>query len=78
MRNKWGSVSTAGNLTLAGDLLNLPRRLAEYVVCHELLHLRVPGHNRLYRLLLGHYIPDWRERERELGRLARVQRIRRR
>ncbi|MFQ5610593.1 MAG: M48 family metallopeptidase [Anaerolineae bacterium] len=68
MRQKWGSISTAGNLTLASDLVNLPRHLVEYVVCHELLHLKVPTHNRLYYLLLGRHIPDWREREQELGR----------
>jgi predicted metal-dependent hydrolase len=67
MRRKWGSISTAGNLTLASDLVALPRKLVEYVVCHELLHLRVAGHNRLYRLLLGRHFPDWREREQELG-----------
>lgn len=72
MRNKWGSISTAGNLTLALDLLKLPRKVVEYVVCHELLHLRVPTHNRLYRLLLSHHIPDWREREQELGRWVLV------
>ncbi len=72
MRNKWGSISTAGNLTLARDLLQLPRRLAEYVICHELLHLRVPRHNRLYHLLLSRHIPDWREREQELGRWTLV------
>jgi hypothetical protein len=67
MRQKWGSISTAGNLTLADDLLKLPRHLVEYVICHELLHLKVPGHNRLYYLLLGQHIPDRRERERALG-----------
>jgi hypothetical protein len=67
MRTKWGSISTAGTLTLARDLLDLPRRLVEYVICHELLHLKIPSHNRLYRLLLSRYIPDWREREQELG-----------
>jgi len=70
MRNKWGSISTAGTLTLASDLLDMPRRLVEYVICHELLHLRVPTHTRVYRLLLSQHIPDWRERERELGRWA--------
>lgn len=68
MRNKWGSISTAGTLTLAGDLLDMPRHLVEYVVCHELLHLKVPRHNRVYRLLLSQHIPDWREREQALGR----------
>ena len=41
-----------------------------YRICHELLHLQVPHHNRLYRLVLSRYIPDWRERERELGMWA--------
>jgi hypothetical protein len=68
MRNKWGSISTAGTLTLARDLLGTPRRLVEYVICHELLHLKVPTHNRVFHLLLSRHIPDWRAREQELGR----------
>ena len=68
MRNKWGSISTAGTLTLASDLLEMPRRLVEYVICHELLHLKIPTHSRVYHLLLSQHIPEWRERERELGR----------
>ncbi len=68
MRNKWDSISTVGTLTLADDLLHLPRRLVDYVICHELLHLKVPTHNRLYRLLLTRHIPDWRRREQELAR----------
>ena len=68
MRRKWGSISTAGTLTLADDLLRLPAPLVEYVICHELLHLRVPQHNRLYYLLLEQHIPDWRQRERGLAR----------
>jgi predicted metal-dependent hydrolase len=70
MRKKWGSISTAGTLTLASDLLDMPERLVEYVICHELLHLKVPTHSKLYRLLLSQHIPDWREREQELGRWA--------
>jgi predicted metal-dependent hydrolase len=68
MRQKWGSISTAGTLTLADDLLNLPPRLVEYVICHELLHLKAPHHNRLFYLLLAQHIPDWRDREQKLGR----------
>jgi predicted metal-dependent hydrolase len=70
MRNKWGSISTAGTLTLASDLLDMPRHLVEYVICHELLHLRSPTHNKVYHLLLSQHIPDWCEREQELGRWA--------
>ena len=74
MHQKWGSISTAGNLTLAADLLTLPKELVEYVICHELLHLKVPNHNKLYYLLLRQHIPDWREREQVLAQwtLAKV------
>lgn len=68
MRQKWGSISTAGTLTLAADLLQLPGQLVEYVVCHELLHLKVPHHNRLYYLLLAQHIPEWQSRAQELSR----------
>jgi hypothetical protein len=74
MRNKWGSISTAHNLTLTSNLLLMPYRLVEYVICHELLHLQVPAHNKLYRLLLTWYIPDWRLREQELGRWTLAER----
>ena len=68
MGQKWGSISTAGTLTLADDLLQLPHPLVEYVICHELLHLKVPHHNKLYYLLLAQHIPNWQARAQELGR----------
>lgn len=66
MTNKWGSISTAGTLTLADDLLTLPDDLVEYVIVHELLHLKFPDHRAGWRVSIGMYIPDWRERERRL------------
>jgi predicted metal-dependent hydrolase len=67
MRNKWGSISTAGTLTLADDILALPYDLAEYVVVHELLHLKFPDHRQGWQVTMGFYLPDWRERERRLA-----------
>jgi len=67
MRRKWASCSSRGTLTLSDDLLHLPRDLVEYVVCHELLHLRVPEHGKGWQALMGAYLPDWRERERRLA-----------
>jgi YgjP-like, metallopeptidase domain len=66
MRNKWGSISTAGTLTLSGDLLDLPVDLVEYVVVHELLHLKFPDHRKGWRVSMGMYLPDWRGREDRL------------
>ena len=70
MRRKWGSMSTLGTLTLAGDLTRLPHYLVEYVVIHELLHLVVARHGGMFELLLGWHLPDWRDREQELGKWA--------
>jgi len=67
MRNKWGSISTAGTLTLADDILALPYDLAEYIVVHELLHLKFPDHRQGWQVSMGIYLPDWRERERQLA-----------
>jgi hypothetical protein len=66
MRNKWGSISTAGTLTLADAILELPRDLAEYVVVHELLHLKFPDHRQGWQVSMGMYLPDWRVREKRL------------
>src|SRR5690554_3934944 len=46
MYRKWGSCSSRGNITLNSALCNLPPELAEYVVLHELVHLRVFNHGR--------------------------------
>jgi len=67
MRRKWASISSTGRLTLARDVLRLPRELVDYVVCHELLHLRIEPHNKAFHAMLGAYIPDWQERELRLA-----------
>ncbi len=70
MRNKWGSISTAGTLTLADNLLVLPVELVEYVVVHELLHLKFPDHRKGWQVSMGMYLPDWRERSTQLAAYA--------
>jgi predicted metal-dependent hydrolase len=45
---------------LSDDLCELPRELVECVVCHELVHLRLPGHGKGWQAMMGAYLPDWR------------------
>lgn len=63
MRRKWGSCSSAGTVTLAADLTEEEERFQDFVIVHELLHLRVPRHGRLFKALLSAHIPGWRELE---------------
>jgi len=67
MRTKWASCSSQGTLTLHRDLLRLPCDLVDYILCHELLHRKVPDHTQSWQLLMGIHLPDWRQRERRLA-----------
>lgn len=60
MTRKWGSCSTAGTITLATDLLEQPLDFQDFVVAHELLHLRIPNHGRLFKALMTVHVPSWR------------------
>jgi predicted metal-dependent hydrolase len=60
MTRKWGSCSTRGTITLAADLVDQDWRFQDFVVAHELLHLRVPNHGRLFKALMTAHVPDWR------------------
>jgi len=59
MRKKWASCSTTGTLTFSQSLLDQPKGFREYVVAHEVLHLSVPNHGRLFRSLMSAFIPGW-------------------
>lgn len=63
MRRKWASISTNGRLTLNTELLHLPQTLSEFVVVHELVHLLVPNHGKLFKGYMSAYLPDWEERQ---------------
>lgn len=73
MRRKWGSCSSAGTVSLASDLVDQDRRFQDFVIAHELLHLRLPTHGRLFKALMSAHVPGWRELEtqREPSRLSR-------
>src|SRR5919109_1372659 len=67
MRRKWGSCSSAGTVTFASDLVEQDVRFQDFVIAHELLHLRVPTHGRLFNALMSVHVPGWRELEEQRG-----------
>ena len=56
MKRKWASCSSSGRLTFCKDLLAQPARFRAEVILHELLHLKLPNHGRLFRALLRAYL----------------------
>jgi predicted metal-dependent hydrolase len=62
MKTHWGSCSyTRGTIRLNSQLVQKDPRCLEYVIVHELIHFKEPGHNRNFYRLLGQAIPDWKE-----------------
>ena len=60
MVKKWGSCSNRGTITLATDLATRRQQFQDFVIVHELLHVRVPNHSRLFKALMSVYVPTWR------------------
>ncbi len=69
MQRKWASISMKGRLTLNTELLDLPEALTEFVIVHELVHLLVPNHGKLFKGYMSAYLPDWQERQNRLRSL---------
>ena len=65
---RWGSCGKNGVLFFNWRLLQLPVRLVDYVIAHELVHLREHNHTPEFWRILGRVIPDWKERKEELSR----------
>ena len=64
--SRWGSCSAKGNLNFNYRIALLPDGLAEYVVAHELCHLKELNHSRAFWDLVARVIPDHRARRRQL------------
>ncbi|MEK7243262.1 MAG: SprT family zinc-dependent metalloprotease [Thermodesulfobacteriota bacterium] len=66
MRKRWGSLSANGMLTLNTDLIRSPRECIDYVVVHELSHLRYKNHDPKFYGFLDKIMPDWKKRKHKL------------
>lgn len=64
MTKKWASCSSAGQISFNRDILTSPRAFREAVIVHELVHLAVPNHGRLFKSMFLSFMPNG---ERLLG-----------
>lgn len=60
LQQRWGSTTKAGRITFNIDLVKLPLSCIDYVVVHELVHLKIPNHSPAFWRMLSRIMPDWR------------------
>ena len=69
-QKRWASCDAKGHLRINWRIIQAPMRLVDYVVVHELAHLRHPGHTKAFWALVGRVLPDYESRREALRRLG--------
>jgi len=67
MKTRWGSCTCEkGDIRLNYYLFSTPPRCVDYVVLHEIAHLRHPNHGEGFKAFMTKYMPDWKNIRKEL------------
>ena len=66
---KWGTCSTLGNLSFNYRIVYLPSHLADYLIVHELCHLKYLNHSKEFWDLVAQTIPDYKFKKCELRKV---------
>jgi len=72
MKRTWGSCSSKGVITLNPHLVKAPPECIDYVIAHEICHLREHNHSRAFYALQEQLCPGWRELKDRLQRRAHI------
>ena len=67
-RSRWGSCSANGTISLNWRLVQTPDSVRDYIICHELMHLKEMNHSARFWARVEEVFPGWREAERWLKR----------
>jgi predicted metal-dependent hydrolase len=70
-RSRWGSCARNGNIALNFRLVQMPEDVRDYVLLHELMHIRQQNHSRRFWRLVEEACPDFRSAERWLRTTGR-------
>jgi len=69
LSHRWGSTTRAGRIAFNVDVIKLPPACLDYVIAHELVHLKIPNHSPAYWRMLGRVMPDWGKWREKLCRV---------
>ncbi|MEL6777100.1 MAG: SprT family zinc-dependent metalloprotease [Cyanobacteria bacterium J06597_16] len=69
LQKRWGSLTPTGNLLLNRELIRAPRQCIDYVVIHELCHLKYPDHSPQFYNFLSLMLPNWEKKKLQLEKI---------
>lgn len=72
MEYQWGSCSPSGSININPALIRAPRHCIDYVLIHEICHLKEHNHSKRFYALLEKHLPNWVRTKAELDRLAEL------
>ncbi len=67
MQSRWGSCTPQGKIILNLKLIQVSKVYIDYVIMHELCHLKEPNHSRRFYDLLNRVMPDWKTKREKLN-----------
>jgi predicted metal-dependent hydrolase len=70
MKKRWGSCRKAGAIVLNTELVKAPLHCIDYVIMHEICHLKISSHNNGFYKLLEKHMPDWKLRKERLEKVV--------
>ena len=62
LKGRWGSATEKGVITLNSNLLKAPRDVIEYIIVHELCHLKIKNHSSRYWNLVSNFMPNYQNK----------------
>ncbi len=65
-KTRWGSCSGKGNISFNYKIVFLPKELQEYLVVHELCHLKEMNHSKKFWSLVAQKVPDYKEKKKQI------------
>ena len=65
-RSRWGTCSPNRVISLNWRLIQMPPDVSDYIILHELMHLKQPNHSRRFWREVDAVCPSWRSAERWL------------
>ncbi|MFL6390627.1 MAG: M48 family metallopeptidase, partial [Nitrososphaeraceae archaeon] len=62
LKNRWGSMTKEGSINLNVNLLKAPEEVVDYIILHELCHLKIKEHSYHYWDYVRRYMPNYQEK----------------